>query len=72
MVFEECDYEDFLTIFHTIRCYNLEVAKRKLVVIGRCEYGENELLKVIYSHVKNSEGALAKIITCKKVIFFIG
>ena len=50
---------------------SFEIPKRKFVAIGRCEYGENELLKVIYSHLKNSGVALAKIITCKKAIFII-
>ena len=57
--------------FEIAKRTSIEITKRKFVSIGRCEYGKNELLKVIYSHLKNSGVALAKIITCKKAIFII-
>ena len=57
--------------FEIAKRTSIEITKRKFVAIGRCEYGKNELLKVIYSHLKNSGVALAKIITCKKAIFII-
>ena len=57
--------------FEIAKRTSIEITKRKFVAIVRCEYGKNELLKVIYSHLKNSGVALAKIITCKKAIFII-